>query len=45
MELGIRNNSKVDKEYLQGKYGAIPVLGNWENCLNLLEDGEENECD
>lgn len=31
---GIRNNASFEKDYIQGKYGAIPFLGNFSNLLN-----------
>lgn len=39
---GIRDNNKFNREYLQGLYGAIPILGNWDNIEKILTDGEEN---
>jgi uncharacterized protein len=35
---GIRNNASFEKDYIQGKYGAIPFLGNF----NTLFKTEEN---
>lgn len=32
---GIRNNASFEKDYIQGKYGAIPFLGNFSNLLNF----------
>jgi AAA15 family ATPase/GTPase len=32
---GIRNNASFEKDYIQGKYGAIPFLGNFSNILNF----------
>lgn len=32
---GIRNNSTFEKDYIQGKYGAIPFLGNFNKILNF----------
>lgn len=32
---GIRNNASFEKDYIQGKYGAIPYLGNFSNLLNV----------
>lgn len=34
---GIRNNSSFEKDYIQGKYGAIPFLGNFNKILNFSE--------
>jgi len=33
---GVRNNASFEKDYIQGKYGAIPFLGNF----SLLLDSE-----
>ena len=30
---GIRNNASFEKDYIQGKYGAIPFLGNFNELL------------
>ncbi|MCT3846078.1 ATP-binding protein [Elizabethkingia anophelis] len=38
---GIRNNASFEKDYIQGKYGAIPFLGNFSTLLNF-EYAEEN---
>jgi len=32
---GIRNNASFEKDYIQGKYGAIPFLGSFSNLLNF----------
>lgn len=32
---GVRNNAPFEKDYIQGKYGAIPFLGNFSNLLNF----------
>jgi len=32
---GIRNNASFEKDYIQGKYGAIPFLGNFNKILNF----------
>ncbi|ARV08280.1 AAA family ATPase [Winogradskyella sp. PC-19] len=32
---GIRNNATFEKDYIQGKYGAIPFLGNFNKILNF----------
>ncbi|MEM9887113.1 MAG: ATP-binding protein [Bacteroidota bacterium] len=34
---GIRNNATFEKDYIQGKYGAIPFLGNFNKILNFAE--------
>ncbi len=31
---GIRNNASLEKDYIQGKYGAIPFLGDFSNLIN-----------
>lgn len=31
---GIRNTASFEKDYIQGKYGAIPFLGNFNKILN-----------
>ena len=31
---GIRNNASFEKDYIQGKYGAIPFLGDFSKLLN-----------
>ncbi|HMY68808.1 MAG TPA: AAA family ATPase, partial [Leptospiraceae bacterium] len=30
---GIRNDASFDKDYINGRYGAIPFLGNFEDFL------------
>lgn len=32
---GIRNNASFEKDYLQGRYGAVPFLGNFSKILNF----------
>jgi AAA15 family ATPase/GTPase len=32
---GVRNTASFEKDYIQGKYGAIPFLGNFSNLINL----------
>lgn len=32
---GIRNDASFEKDYFQGKYGAIPFLGNFTNLLSF----------
>jgi len=32
---GVRNTDSFEKDYLQGKYGAIPFLGNFAETFNL----------
>jgi len=35
---GIRNTASFEKDYIQGKYGAIPFLGDFSKLLNTKED-------
>lgn len=35
---GIRNNASFEKDYIQGKYGAIPFLGDFDKLLNTEEN-------
>lgn len=39
---GVRNNASFEKDYIQGKYGAIPFLGDFTTFLHA-NDAEENE--
>lgn len=41
---GIRNNASFEKDYIQGKYGAIPFLGDFKQLFNFNEpaDAETN---
>jgi uncharacterized protein len=32
---GIRNNASFEKDYIQGKYGAIPFLGDFDKLFNF----------
>jgi AAA15 family ATPase/GTPase len=32
---GIRNNASFEKDYIQGKYGAIPFLGDFNKLFNF----------
>ena len=32
---GVRNDASFEKDYIQGKYGAIPFLGNFANLLTF----------
>jgi len=32
---GIRNTASFEKDYIQGKYGAIPFLGNFNKLLQI----------
>lgn len=31
---GVRNNASFEKDYIQGKYGAVPFVGNFAKILN-----------
>jgi AAA15 family ATPase/GTPase len=33
---GIRNDASFEKDYIQGRYGAIPFLGDFTNLINLI---------
>lgn len=35
---GIRNTASFEKDYIQGKYGAIPFLGDFSKLINTDED-------
>ena len=35
---GIRNTASFEKDYIQGKYGAIPFLGNFNKLFNISSD-------
>jgi len=35
---GIRNTASFEKDYIQGKYGAIPFLGDFSKLINTEED-------
>jgi AAA15 family ATPase/GTPase len=35
---GIRNDASFEKDYFQGKYGAVPFLGNFNKLKKMLED-------
>jgi AAA15 family ATPase/GTPase len=35
---GIRNNASFEKDYIQGKYGAIPFLGNFSKLLKNVSN-------
>lgn len=36
----VRNDARYDKDYLLGKYGGIPFLGNFEDLLDGVDDGQ-----
>lgn len=36
----VRSNSDMGKDYIKGKFGAIPFLGNIDSLAKLLEEGE-----
>ncbi|PWH81359.1 AAA family ATPase [Brumimicrobium oceani] len=35
---GVRNTSSFEKDYIQGKYGAIPFLGDFRKLMKIKED-------
>lgn len=35
---GVRNTASYEKDYIQGKYGAIPFLGDFSKLINTEED-------
>lgn len=39
---GIRDKAYFEKDYLQGKYGAIPFLGNWDNFCKIEDNTIED---
>lgn len=39
---GIRNTASFEKDYIQGKYGAIPFLGDFSKLINIEMDAEKN---
>ena len=39
---GIRNNASFEKDYIEGKYGAIPFLGGFNKLFNPDSDAKEN---
>jgi AAA15 family ATPase/GTPase len=40
---GIRNTASFEKDYINGKYGAIPFLGDFNKLLNLNDNAQENK--
>ncbi len=42
-ELKVRNDASFESDYLQGKYGAIPILGEMRHTL--IEVGQEDGCE
>ncbi|MDX1945459.1 MAG: ATP-binding protein [Pirellulaceae bacterium] len=42
-EFGIRNDLKLQKGYLQGRFGAIPLVGGMQELERLLECTQANE--
>ncbi len=40
-EYKIRNDLQIEKSYLQGRFGAIPVIGSMAEIENLLDDGKK----
>lgn len=39
---GVRNSASFEEEYIKGKFGAIPYLGDFNRLFDLIKDGEEN---
>lgn len=39
---GVRNSASFEEEYVKGKFGAIPYLGDFNKLFDLIDDGEEN---
>lgn len=35
---GVRNDASFEREYIQGKYGAIPFVGNLRNLAGVLDE-------
>jgi hypothetical protein len=44
-EYGIRNDLKIEKGYLQGRFGGIPVIGGMHELERLLECSSPEELD
>jgi len=42
-ELRVRNDASFDKDYIAGKYGAIPFIGGLRSLFEEHPDGEETE--
>ncbi|MCK5686694.1 hypothetical protein KAJ27_21330, partial [bacterium] len=36
----VRNDESLEKNYIHGKYGAIPYIGDFENLLRGLKKGK-----
>jgi AAA15 family ATPase/GTPase len=36
-ELKVRNDLRIEKSYLQGRFGAIPFVGGMEKLMQLVE--------
>lgn len=39
---GVRNTASFEKDYLEGKYGAIPYLGNWDELFKICDNDKED---
>ncbi len=39
---GIRNNASFEKDYIQGKYGAIPFLGGFNKLFNFNSNAQKD---
>ena len=40
VEYKVRNSAPYEKEYLMGKYGGIPLVGQFERLFETNNDGE-----
>ncbi|WP_035360615.1 AAA family ATPase [Dyadobacter alkalitolerans] len=40
---GIRNNASFEKDYMQGKYGAVPFLGDLTSINEEIKGGKKNK--
>ena len=39
---GVKNSINFENDYIKGKFGAVPYLGDFSKLFDLLKDGEEN---
>ena len=39
---GVRNTAVFENEYIKGKFGAIPYVGDFNKLINFFEDAEED---
>ena len=40
---GIRNTASFESDYLKGRYGAVPFLGNWEELEKICDETSESK--